>query len=252
MQPALGDRSADAYLDELVARLRSILGDRLVGAWLVNSAARGDYLPGRSDLDVAVGVTVPLGAEEKRALADALRHGALPYPAPRLELVVYRRDVLADPGPRPAWELNLNTGPAIDDHVGTDPDAEPAHWFVLDLAAARGASLVLAGSPLSELLGPIPDTTVHDALRASAAWHAAHDTAAPNRVLNACRAWRWLDTGRWTSKTDAAAWAVGRGGDADLVNLALDRRSGASEAPLSADRVAAFAASVEARLPSDR
>jgi predicted nucleotidyltransferase len=41
-----------AYLEELVVRLRGIAGDRLVGVWLMGSAALGDFDPDRSDLDV--------------------------------------------------------------------------------------------------------------------------------------------------------------------------------------------------------
>ena len=250
MPPVLGDPSADAYLDRLAERLRTVLRGRLLGAWLVNSAARVDYLPGRSDLDVAVAVGDALPGRLKLALADELRHAALPCPAPRLELVVYRHEVLADPGPRPDWDLNLNTGPAIDDHVGTDSTVEPAHWFVIDLAAARQASLALMGPPLATLLGPISDTAVHDALRASAEWHAANDATAPNRVLNACRAWHWLETGHWASKTEAAAWATARDGDADLIRLSVARRRGETEEPLVLERVRAFAAELERRIPS--
>lgn len=34
-----------AYLDELLARLRGIAGDRLVGVWLMGSAALDDFDP---------------------------------------------------------------------------------------------------------------------------------------------------------------------------------------------------------------
>lgn len=248
MHRVIGDAGADRYLDELVRRAEAILGDRLVGAWVVNSAARGDYLPGRSDLDVTVAVDERLDAGTKRSLAAALLHRSLPCPAPRLELVVYPRSVLSAAGPRPAFELNLNTGPAIEDHIGTDPSAEPAHWFVLDLSMARERALPVVGPPLTELLGAIPDADVIEALRASSAWHERHDAGAPNQVLNACRAWRWLETRRWSSKAEAAAWAIAAGGDRALIRLALERRRGATDAPLPAERVAALSAKLDARL----
>ena len=248
MRPLLGDPAADRYLDELVAACRDVLGSRLVGSWLVNSGAQDDYLPGRSDLDVTVGVADALDATTRRLVADRLRHDSLPCPAPRLEVVVYRREVLAAPGDRPAFELNVNTGPAIADHVTFDVADEPAHWFVIDLAAAGEASRTLAGPPLRELLGPIDDAVVIRALRASAAWHAVHDATAPNRVLNACRAWRWLETRRWSSKTAAAEWAIAEGGDEELIRLAAARRRGQTDGPLPADRVAAFAAAVDERV----
>jgi hypothetical protein len=248
MQPVLGDAPADRFLHELARRARSILGRRLLGIWVINSGARDDYLPGSSDLDITIGVTMQLDEATKDLLADALRHPALPCPAPRLELVVYRRAVLADPGPRPAFELNLNTGPEIADHVTGDPVDEPPHWFVLDLAAARERSRVVVGPPLGGLIGPIADAVVITALRDAAAWHDAHDTAAPNRVLNACRAWRWLETRRWSSKTEAAEWAIEAGGDEALIRLALARRRGETNRSLPRARVGSFAARVEERL----
>ena len=248
MPARLDDPASDAYLDELMSRLRAVLGHRLVGAWLANSAARGDYLPGRSDLDVAVGVADRLDERMKRRLADELRHGSVPCPAPRLELVVYRGEVLRAPGPTPDWELNLNTGPAIDDHIGLHPSAEPAHWFVLDLAMARERSVALLGPPLDELVEPIPDSTVIGALRASTAWHAAHEAEAPNRVLNACRAWFWLEKRQWASKSEAAGWAITAGGDAELIALAAAHRRGERAGALAAERVAAFSGAVARRL----
>lgn len=248
MRSVPGDLDTSRYLAALVGRLQEVLAERLVGAWLINSGARDDYVPGRSDLDVTVGVTDALHDPMKRRLADGIRHRALPVAAPRLELVLYRLDVLADPGERPDWELNLNTGPAIADHVGIDPTAEPAHWFVLDLASARERSRVLVGSPLDEVLGPLDDRVVVAALLASSTWHADHDAAAPNRVLNACRAWHWLETGRWSSKSEAARWAIEAGGDEGLISLALARRRGDTDRPLSRASVASFAAGVEERL----
>jgi hypothetical protein len=248
MRTLLGDPSADAYLHRLVEGLRSVLDQRLVGAWVVNSGARGDYVPGGSDLDIAVGVTDALDRPTRERLADALRHASLPVPSPRLELVVYRREVLADPGRSPQFELNLNTGPAIADRVTFDAADEPPHWFVLDLAAARERSLAIAGPPLESLLGPIDEAVVLEALRASQRWHAAHDADAPNRVLNACRAWLWLVERRWSSKAEAAAWAMRAGGDAELIELALARRRGETDAPLAPARVAALTAAIDEHL----
>jgi hypothetical protein len=248
MQRVIGDAPADRFLHELARRAREILGRGLIGTWVINSGARDDYLPGRSDLDVAIGVTTSLDEETKLRLVGALRHPALLCPAPRLELVVYRRAVLADPGPRPAFELNLNTGPEIADHVTGDPAHEPPHWFVLDLAAAREGSRAVTGPPLGDLLGPIEDPVVIAALRDAADWHDLHDATAPNRVLNACRAWRWLETRRWSSKTDAAEWAIASGGDEALIRLALARRRGETNRSLPRARVGSFAARVEERL----
>jgi hypothetical protein len=227
-----GDPATDHYLGDLVDRSRSVLTDRLVGVYLVNSGARDDYFPGRSDLDVAVIVERALDDRTKHDLVDRLRHRSLPCPSPRLELVVYRRAVAAAPGHHPAFELNLNTGPAIADRVSIDPGDEPSHWFVLDLATANDRAARLVGPPAIDVFGQVPDPVVLDALRASQAWHAAHDAVAPNRVLNDCRAWRWVAERRWSSKSEAAAWAIRAGGDRHLIERALARRRGESADPL--------------------
>src|SRR5436305_14912527 len=44
----------DAYLEEVAGRLMTVLGDDLVGAYAGGSIALDEYLPGRSDVDVAV------------------------------------------------------------------------------------------------------------------------------------------------------------------------------------------------------
>ena len=250
MPAPLDDATVAQYLGKLVDRSRAALGAGLIGAWLANSGARDDYLPGRSDLDVGLAVEAALDETTARRLAAALRHASLPCPAPRLELVVYRRDVLAAPGSRPDWELNLNTGPAVDDHVGLDPAAEPAHWFVLDLSMARERSIALLGPPLRDLLAPIAEGLVMEALCASSAWHATNDALAPNRVLNACRTWLWLEERRWSSKTEAAAWAIAAGGDASLIELALARRRGETAERLPANGVIALTNLVQQRLAS--
>ena len=41
-----------AYAGEVARRVHEILGDRLVGVWLVGSAALGDLEPASSDVDI--------------------------------------------------------------------------------------------------------------------------------------------------------------------------------------------------------
>ena len=252
MRTYVGDPDADTYLGRLAVAAERILGPRLVGVYVANSGARRDYLPGRSDLDVEVVVTETLDAITKEALFEAFRHRSLPCPAPRLELVVYRRDVVAAPGPRPSWELNLNTGTAIPDHVSTDPADDPSHWFVLDLAAAAERAVTVVGPPASSVFGAVPRPVVLDALSASREWHAEHDAAAPNRVLNDCRAWRYVETGSWSSKSGAATWAMDRDPDRELLREAADRRAGLRDHPLDRARVDSFAARVGEKIDAAR
>jgi hypothetical protein len=139
--------------------------------------------------------------EEVASVATALAHDRLPCPARQLELVVY------DPGGLracpPRFALNLNTGAGRDDHVGLDPDAEARHWFPIDLSIARAGGRALVGPPPEEAL-PEPDrATLLAALLESLDWHAANEPGSPGSLLNAYRAWRFTETGEWTTKEEA-------------------------------------------------
>jgi hypothetical protein len=211
-----------AYLSELTTRLEARVGDRLVGAWLVGSGALGDFDRLRSDVDVQAVCTVRFARMELRRLAAALSHEALPCPVRGLEFVLYAREDLADPL-GPAFQLNLNTGPGMEHHVGYDPTAEPRFWFLLDVAIARQHAHPLAGLPPETVLPALPRPLVLSALRDALRWYRAHDAA--QAVLAACRAWAWAIDGRWHSKGDAAAWATAKVADSAPIGKALARRS---------------------------
>ena len=138
------DAASAAYLHAVVRRLRAALGDRLIGAWVVGSAALGDFDARRSDLDVQAIADGRPARRELEALAAELSHPALPCPARGLELVLYPREGLEDPR-GPAFALNLNTGPRMDQHVALDPDGDPRFWFVIDVSIARQHAIALHG-----------------------------------------------------------------------------------------------------------
>jgi hypothetical protein len=197
----------ETYLAELTRRLDRLLGDRLQGAWVVGSGALGDFDPERSDIDVqAVTSERPTRAELEH-VAAALSHPALACPVRGLEFVLYAREDLRDPQ-GPAFSLNLNTGPGMRQHAGYDPTTEPRFWFILDVAIAREHAQPLTGAPPSELLPQLPRELLVTAHRDALRWWRAHE--GDGALVSACRAWAWLETGRWLSKSDARAWAVDR------------------------------------------
>jgi len=159
-----------------------------------------------------------------------------------LEFVLYAHDDLADPQ-GPAFQLNLNSGPRMKQHVGYDPDAEPRFWFTLDVAIAREHARSLAGRPAGELLPALPRPIVLAALRDALAWWRDHDGA--GAILSACRAWAWATEERWLSKGDAAAWAAERVADPAPISTALARRADPGAGDPSAEEVAAIVEPVE-------
>jgi predicted nucleotidyltransferase len=199
----------EAYLAELVARLRGELGDRLVGAWLFGSGALGDFDPATSDLDVQVVTTVRLALPERERLTALLSHPALTCPVRGLELVVYSREDLDDPL-GPAFQLNLNTGPGMARHVAYDPGDDPRFWFVLDVAIGREAGRALAGPPPAEIFPALPAPLVLDAQAQALSWFAENDPRGGQAALAAARAWAWAEEGRWLAKRPAAVWLAAR------------------------------------------
>jgi predicted nucleotidyltransferase len=179
------------YLDELVRGLASVV--ELDAVYLFGSAAQGAYEHGRSDVDVIAVTARPPSQEEKRALADAAE--SLPCPARKLELVVYARGA-------ERHELNVNTGELVHFDAGDDPE----FWFVLDRVIAEQQVVTLLGPPWEEVFAPVPRSDVLDALEQALEWQEQGDPVGRSSVLNACRAWMWLDTGRWATKPDAARW----------------------------------------------
>jgi hypothetical protein len=197
------------YLRALVGQLRETLDGHLIAVYALGSLALGSYRPGRSDLDVYAVVSGPLDARQKRTVADRCRHARLACPARKLELVVISAQAARRPGRAPHWELNLNTGAEEPDHVGTDPTAEPSHWFVIDLAIAHRHGVILLGPEPSRLIGAPVAADVGQAQADVVAWYARHDLDM-DLVTATCRAWYWAQTGSFASKPDALRWCRGR------------------------------------------
>ncbi len=225
-----------AYLDEILRRLREVLGGRLWGAWLVGSGALGDFDPQRSDIDVQAITRMRVSLADRDRLARALSHHALPCPARGLEFVLYARDDLDD-AVGPAFSLNLNSGPGMTEHVAFSPDADPRFWFVIDVSIARQHGRTLDGPPATTAFPDLPRELLVDALEEAMEWFAHHDTSAVGTVLGACRTWAWATDGLWRSKAESAAWARSRLADPRPLDKALALRDDASAIPLTRSEV---------------
>ena len=203
--------------------------------WVGGSAAIGAYERGRSDLDVMAAVNGPLEDPVRAGVVASVRHEALPCPARKLELVVHRRRALARG--EPGVELNLETGPAE-----TVTPRVDGFWFVIDLSVVRAHGRAIFGPPPGALVAePRPDAVLA-ALQEALEWHSRPDAPLDDAVLNACRALRFVREGRWSSKRDAAEWAVAQGiVPATLAHGALALRSGDPAGAVDPAAAAAFA-----------
>lgn len=239
------------YLVHARNRLRDVLGECMIGVYAGGSWALGDYLPSRSDLDLAAVVRSPLSGEIEEAAVATLRHEALPCPARLLEFVVYRLDTASSGLAEPDFELNLNTGEGVPLSVQSRGETGDlgSHWYAIDRSVLSQAGVALVGPPAGEVFAPIPPRDLIPVLAESLRWHRDHDHAAgaSDAVLNACRALRYAAEGRWSSKPAAGRWAIGLGlAPAELITRALQARTEGSG--LDRTQVARFLTSVEGRL----
>ncbi|PYH85670.1 streptomycin 3''-adenylyltransferase [Aspergillus uvarum CBS 121591] len=214
-----------AYLEEIVQRLAEYLQHQLVGVYLFGSASYGAYESGLSDLDVQVVVKDRLRTVEKQAVISRLTHAVLPCPATKLEFVVYAQSAVYPASRHPRFELNLNTGLHQPDHISLDPADESSHWFLLDIAMGRQLGCSLYGPDTTHAFGAIPQRWVLEAIADSLDWHHANEINSPNSILNACRGWRFIVTGEFSSKLDGAKWALQQQDCPDVVRRAILARN---------------------------
>jgi hypothetical protein len=229
--------------------MRDALGEDLVGVYAGGSWALGDYLPGRSDLDVGVVVRQPLSAELEHAVVSKLRQEALACPARCLELVVYRLETARSERPTAEFELNLNTGEGMETVVQSKGHTEDlgSHWFAIDRSVLSQAGIALLGPPADRVFAPIPLAALAPVLTESVRWHRDHGTDASDAVLNACRALRFAAEELWSSKVRGGQWAAEDGlAPRELVASVLATRAGgAAVDPRAAE---AFLIAAETRL----
>jgi hypothetical protein len=98
---------------EVAARVQSLLGNELIGAYFVGSIALGGYVIGESDIDIVAVSADRVLDELKPSVADALLDAARDCPTRGLEFTMYRREVVASPPGRADFEVNVNGGPEM-------------------------------------------------------------------------------------------------------------------------------------------
>ena len=196
-----------AYLRELTARLRRVLGANLVGVYVGGSYALGGYEPGRSDLDVAVVVREGLDPGSPNAIANAVRHEVLPCPARKLELVVYLLDAAASPSVEPSFELNLNTGPC-EVRVDLAPQPGEGHWFAIDRSILAAHGVPLVGPPAAEVFVSPARRDLLPLLAQTLRWYEANEPKSEAALRNAGRSLRFAREGVWVPKSEAENHAL--------------------------------------------
>ena len=211
----LGPESS-RYVTELVLRLKRVLEPKLEGVYLHGSGALGDFTPSRSDIDIIAVSSARLSGDERTRLREELSPAALPCPAAGLEFHVVDRKSLGTVAESPLFEVHVATDSRnrtekfVDGH-GHKGDTD----LVMHYAVLKAHGITLAGPPASEVFPEVPRHLLLRAFRDELAWAARH--ASPSyQVLNAARAWRFVDENVICSKTEGAEWARSRVADASV------------------------------------
>jgi hypothetical protein len=160
-----------------------------VAAILHGSLAFGDFVPGRSDIDLLVVVGRKLTGEQADALIVMARRETRSGQA--LDLRVVTRSVASWPTPSPPMELWF--GHHVGDHDDVERDVMTEPDLLVEFRIARGGGRSLVGPDPRDVIGPIPESWIHEYGRQLlVGWEGLTDDAqhAELMVLTACRIWR--------------------------------------------------------------
>lgn len=212
-------------LTEMSAAWSQLLGDSFVGSYVTGSVCLDAFEPGTSDVDVLLVVDSKL----QRSVAIALAESALSFghtiTSAGLECVVISRTAAGTPIPH--FELCTSSGRGWKDEV--EFDADDSGLFI-DVSICQRNGITLAGPSQDLVFAAAKDCDIAEAITTGLNWHRGrildefHDPGGQNSVLNACRAWCWLETRELTSKNRGGAWALQHGGPESLIQRALDKR----------------------------
>lgn len=206
-------------VDELLASVRDVLGDNLVGVYLCGSLATGAFDPQTSDVDVLVvterhvtdGQFASLRGLHERIPLEGNEFG-YPYEVYYIDRETLRR---FRPGRR-----HVKAG--IGEVFGWK---EHRHNWVIERWAVREHGIVVSGPDPKTLIGPIRDNEIPEAARAELLsrvddWaHEWNDGVDPApwieklgaqafEVITVCRALRTVERGGLPSKSEAVQWAL--------------------------------------------
>jgi Domain of unknown function (DUF4111)/Nucleotidyltransferase domain len=214
-------RDEHLLVEEIVAACRRTLPP-LVGAILHGSLASGDFVPGKSDVDVLAIVDEQPSETELTALTSALA-GLRRHAPTAADLCVVTRRTAAAPSPDPPVEIYIRLDPA-DERLEVET-RRPRRDLVVVFSVCRAHGRSLTGKEASELIGDVPDEWVMDVGdEVLATWQRQdYDPAmAAFMVLTTCRIWRFAEERVHCSKQEAGLWALQRDPALAVVHSALD------------------------------
>lgn len=177
----------------------------------------GDYVTGRSDLDMLIVGEIP--ADGVLEAAESITAVPAVASTPGLECSLVSREDIASLEPLRPFRLHVNlhsAGHRVVPGDGHDGDQD----LTLHYAVARTSGITIWGAPAREIFPAQPPALVTQALLSELQW--ATEQAEPfYAVLNAARAWAFAHDGVMLSKIGGWLWARRHGGPAHLLDQAL-------------------------------
>jgi Domain of unknown function (DUF4111)/Nucleotidyltransferase domain len=249
--PLTGASAHDAlaYAYTLAHASSWALGDALAAVVLHGSLTLGDYLPGRSDIDLLLIVNDPFTDAHLAGLTNAVGQQRPRGPV-GADIRVVTRTAAGAPSPLPTMEAYLRIkGPERRVHLEGRDRGERDLAVELSVCRAHGRSLF--GAPPGELIARVPDQWVLDAGDAQLAdWQAIGDDPpyAQLTVLSACRGWRFAEERRHSSKDAAGLWALRRDPRLEVVRDALHQRHSNPAHTIDYAQISALLALVRGRV----
>lgn len=207
---------------------------------LHGSLASGDFLPGRSDIDLLAVIDGELPDAQAGALEELIRRADIGE-ASGVDLHVVTADVAGAPTPAPPMRLHIgrydgsSIGVEVEARVTAAPDL-PA-----ELSMARAEGRALFGAAPRDVIAPVPPAWIRERGRHWLTfWRSHTDDAedAAHMVLTACRIWRFAVEGAHSAKAEAARWALRRAPSLTAIRQALRQYTVDAAAPVSEQGIA--------------
>lgn len=192
----------------LLAQIKSILGQKLVGLYLYGSLVTGDFAPECSDIDLVAALSSDPGEKECDDLHKLHDDFARQHRQWDNRIEVAYLSVNA-----------LKTYRSQGSQIAVISPGEPFHLkeagsdWLLNWYIVREKGRALFGPPPKALIEPISQEEVLSATREQAkAWrewikHTHHRASQAYAILTMCRAFYTLKWGEIVSKKQAATWA---------------------------------------------
>jgi hypothetical protein len=195
-------------LEQLLARLQTILAPKLVGIYLYGSLVYGDFEPRSSDIDLLTVITSPLTDEELSALAQMhlAFSAANPRWEDRIEVAYLSLDAITSFHSHRSLIANISPGEPF--HTLKAGKEWLVNWYMV-----RAIGIALFGPQPQEVIPPIAKEEFIENVRNNAlAWaewveNFRHRGGQAYVIITMCRALYTLTYGEQISKPKAAAWA---------------------------------------------